>query len=258
MAKFNFDAVMKEVFAHEGGYVNHRADPGGETNFGISKRSYPKEDIRGLTRARAKFIYQVDFWDPIKGDQLPDGVDLVTMDAAVNSGKSRGVRWTQTAVGLPKAQIDGIMGAKTLAAIQKRDPIELVKKACAVRVGFLRGLKTWGTFGKGWSRRVASVEATGVSMAAQAEGSRGYTKGILSREAKQAEVLQKRNSDTGHITAAGGATGTGGVETLHDLPLWAPLVVVGVAVLIAIFFYGRSRHDAQRATAYRNEMEKVL
>lgn len=258
MASENFNPVMEEVFAHEGGYVNHRADPGGETNFGISKRSYPNEDIRGMTRTRAKAIYRADFWNPIKGDQLPDGVDLVTMDASVNSGKVRGVRWIQQAAGLPKERIDGIMGPKTLIEIRKRDPISLIKRSCAIRMGFLRGLKTWGTFGKGWSRRVASVEAVGVSMAAQAEGSVGYVKTVLRRNATSADTTKVGNGKAGHATVAGGATGTGGVETLQDLPIWAPLTIVVVAVLLALFFYGRSRHDAHRAAAYRNELEKVL
>lgn len=255
--KANFDNVMTEIFAHEGGYVNHPSDPGGETRYGISKRSYPKEDIKRLTRTRAKFLYMVDFWEPIKGDQLPDGVDLVTMDASVNSGKARGIRWLQTAAGMPKPKVDGIMGSKTLAAVTGNDSIELIKRACAIRVGFLRGLKTWGTFGKGWSRRVASVEAKAVTMAALAVGSRGYAKTVLRQHSDEAKVLQKRNSDTGKTTAAAGGVGTGGVQTIQDLPLWAPLVAVGVIVVILIWFYGRSRHEANRVAAYRTQLEKV-
>ena len=78
--KANFEACMAEVFKHEGGYVNDPHDPGGETNMGISKRSYPKENIRGMTRARAAQIYHKDFWDKLKCDDLPAGLDLVAFE----------------------------------------------------------------------------------------------------------------------------------------------------------------------------------
>ena len=98
--KANFEACMAEVFKHEGGYVNDPHDPGGETNMGISKRSYPKENIRGMTRARAAQIYRKDFWDKLKCDDLPAGLDLVAFDAGVNSGPARGAKWLQQAVGV--------------------------------------------------------------------------------------------------------------------------------------------------------------
>lgn len=258
MASENFNAVMDEVLAHEGGYVNHPRDPGGETNFGISKRSYPKEDIKRLTKTRAKTIYRLDFWKKVRGDELPAGVDLVVMDAAVNSGVKRGVGWAQKAAGLSGAQVDGKMGPVSLRSIGKSDPFDVIQGACAYRMGFLRGLRTWGTFGKGWSRRVASVEAVAMSMAAKAEGSTGYVRKVLQAKGSEAKATAKVNRTKGHVTTTGGAVSGGSLETLHDLPSWAPLLVIAVIVVAAIWFYGRSRHDAQRAEAYKRELEKVV
>ncbi len=117
-----FDACMKEVplrCLHEGGSavggwlceppqgVNHPKDPGGETKYGISKRSYPQVDIAALTEADAKEIYRRDFWAKIRGDDLPAGIDLATLDPSINSGRARGVRWMQQGLGI---MADGVMG----------------------------------------------------------------------------------------------------------------------------------------------------
>lgn len=162
--KSNFDRCLSEVLRNEGGYVRHPRDPGGETNMGISKRAYPNEDIKGMTRARAAQIYRRDYWDAVRGDDLPSGLDLVAFDAAVNSGVSRGAKWLQGAVG---AAADGKIGPNTLAAARAADVMKAVNAACDARLTFLRGLKTWKTFGKGWSRRVAEVREMALAMAFQ-------------------------------------------------------------------------------------------
>ena len=159
--KDNFERCLAHVLASEGGYVNDPVDPGGETNMGISKRSYPKEDIRNMTRARAAQIYRRDFWDPVRGDDLPPGLDLVAFDGAVNSGVSRGARWLQQALGVTA---DGKVGPQTLAAARQAHPEAVIDRACDLRMGFLRGLPTWSRFGKGWSSRVNSVRDTAISM----------------------------------------------------------------------------------------------
>lgn len=158
----NFDACMAEIFTHEGGYVNHPSDPGGETNMGISRRSYPQEDIKGMTRFRASQIYRRDFWNPVKGDDLPAGLDLVAFDPAVNSGVSRGARWLQQALGVTA---DGKIGPQTLAAARAANAEAVIERACALRLAWLRTLPTWKTFGKGWSRRVESIRETATEMA---------------------------------------------------------------------------------------------
>lgn len=158
----NFPACLDEILAHEGGYVNHPSDPGGETNMGISKRSYPRENIRGMTRQRAGEIYRRDFWKPVRGDDLPPGLDLVAFDPAVNSGVSRGAKWLQQALGVTP---DGKIGPVTLAAADKADPLVVIDRACDLRLAWLQTLPIWGTFGKGWARRVESIRATAKEMA---------------------------------------------------------------------------------------------
>ncbi len=118
--------VMEFVIGHEGGYVNHPDDPGGETNFGISKRSYPDEDIRKLTRPAALEIYRSDFWIASGCHGMPPPLDLVVMDYAVNSGVSRAVKALQRELG---AKVDGEFGAKSqtslVVALASRSPQEL-------------------------------------------------------------------------------------------------------------------------------------
>jgi lysozyme family protein len=159
--KSNFDRCMAHVFKSEGGYVNHPSDPGGETNFGISKRSYPNEDIRNMTKERAAAIYRRDFWNPVRGDDLPAGLDLVAFDAAVNSGVSRGARWLQQALGVAA---DGKIGPATIEAAKKSDVPAVIVGAISLRRGFLHRLPTWGTFGKGWERRLTSVQTEAQAM----------------------------------------------------------------------------------------------
>lgn len=162
--KSNFDRCLAEVLKHEGGYVDHPSDPGGETNMGISRRSYPNENIKGMTRERAAFLYRRDFWNPVRGDDLPAGLDLVAFDAAVNSGVSRGAKWVQRALGVPD---DGKIGPATIAAAKKADVPAVIEKALANRLGFLMALKTWPTFGRGWKRRLDEVHGAAIKMAAK-------------------------------------------------------------------------------------------
>lgn len=142
------------VLTHEGGYVNHPDDPGGETKYGISKRAYPTLDIKNLTERDAVHLYIRDYWKVIKGDNLPAGLDICVMDTAVNSGISRASKWLQRLVHVTP---DGVIGPMTLAAVNEayeQDPKELINAYMDYRLGFLKRLKTWKTFGKGWSRRV--------------------------------------------------------------------------------------------------------
>lgn len=163
--KTNFDACLDHVLLFEGGYVNHPSDPGGETNMGISKRSYPRENIKGMTRDRAAQIYRSDFWAPVRGDDLPAGLDLVAFDPAVNSGVSRGAKWLQQALGVTA---DGKIGAQTIAAARTANAEAVIDRACDLRLAWLRTLPTWKTFGKGWDRRIESVRETATAMAQSA------------------------------------------------------------------------------------------
>ena len=139
MMRYNFDECLDHVLAYEGGYVNHPDDPGGETNLGISRRSYPEEDIKGMTRKRAAEIYKRDYWDAVCGDDLPSGIDFVAFDAAVNSGVSRGAKWVQRAVG---ANPDGRIGPLTLRRANTTDVADAIMMATTYRMRFLESLPT--------------------------------------------------------------------------------------------------------------------
>lgn len=149
----NFDRAFEIVIGHEGGYVNHPNDPGGETKFGISKRAYPSLVISAITLEDAKAIYYRDYWQRVKCEELPDLLRYPMFDAAVNSGVGQAVRWLQTAAG---TTVDGVIGPKTIAAAQT-DPNRLFSKLMAVRLDFMTRLPTWRDFGAGWARRIASV-----------------------------------------------------------------------------------------------------
>jgi lysozyme family protein len=160
--KENFGSALAHVLKHEGGYVNHPADPGGMTNLGVTKRVWEEwvghnvdeKTMRGLTPEMVGPLYKKKYWDKVKGDDLPSGVDYVVFDAAVNSGPGRAAKWLQACIGVEQ---DGGIGPKTLAAVKafKGDLIGDYNKR---RLSFLTDLPHWGTFGKGWSRRVASVQ----------------------------------------------------------------------------------------------------
>ena len=169
--KDNFETCLAHVLQSEGGYVDHPSDPGGATNMGITiatlrtwrGRSVTKADVKALTRTEAAAIYRKNYWDAVRGDDLPRGLDLVAFDAAVNSGPSRGARWLQEALGVNP---DGVIGPKTIAAAKDAHKEAVIDRACSIRLNWLRTLPHWPTFGKGWSRRVDGVRADAKSMAA--------------------------------------------------------------------------------------------
>lgn len=148
-----FDAALAFVLRHEGGLVDHPADPGGLTNFGISQRSYPELDIRGLTRADATAIYRRDFWRPLRCAELPEPLDIVLFDTAVNCGPARAVRWLQSACG---ARPDGVLGSWTLS-LARLHPARHAETVLRRRLAHCRALPTWPQFGRGWTNRIRDL-----------------------------------------------------------------------------------------------------
>ena len=148
-----FDAAFKALIDHEGGYVNHPKDPGGETQFGTTKRSYPHLNIRDLTLDDARAIYRRDFWDRLQCDALPLAARFQVFDAAVNSGPGNAARWLQAAAGVAQ---DGIIGPATRQAVDAMHPAALVARFNAARLLFMTSLSTWPTFSRGWARRIAA------------------------------------------------------------------------------------------------------
>jgi lysozyme family protein len=154
----NFDQALEIVLKHEGGYVNHPNDPGGETNFGITQRvarmnGYTGE-MREIPMNVVRDIYRKDFWNAVRAEELPDALRLPVFDAAVNSGPRRAIQWLQTSVG---ANADGIFGPRTLLAVKTHPAQQTALRMCAARLDFLAGLNHFNTFGRGWVRRVVDI-----------------------------------------------------------------------------------------------------
>jgi lysozyme family protein len=149
----NFDNAFAHIIGVEGGYSNNPADPGGETKYGICKRSYPGEDIKNMTLDRAKMIYRRDYWDKVKGDELPTPLDSFVFDSAVNQGVEPAIRMLQRTLGVAQ---DGIIGMDTMRKVRDSG-----KEACALFMAE-RALRYFGTrsfdqFGRGWLKRLFIV-----------------------------------------------------------------------------------------------------
>jgi lysozyme family protein len=174
MAASNYDECLRHVLGHEGGYVNHPRDPGGETNCGITVAVARANGYRGPMRDipmdAVKRIYRTKYWDALRCGDLPAGVDYAVFDYGVNSGVSRSAKALQRIVGVAD---DGRIGPATLGAVRGRDAAALVAAICDARLSFLKRLSTWETFGRGWSRRVASVRKDAAAMAKAAPPSSG-------------------------------------------------------------------------------------
>lgn len=143
---------LERILGHEGGYTRGDGDPGGETRWGVSKRSYPHLDIKNLTIEQAADIYLRDYLAPLEANQLPDSVAFQLLDFAINSGVDRAKVSLQRAVGVRE---DGDIGPATLAAVRRHTEAEVIMRLLAVRLEFMTGLSVWPQFGKGWARRIA-------------------------------------------------------------------------------------------------------
>jgi lysozyme family protein len=172
MSADNFERALTLVLKSEGKFVNNRHDPGGATNYGITQRVYDawrrREGLRTLpvatiATAEVRAIYEAQYWDACRCDELPLGIDYMVFDAAVNSGPVQAVKWLQRA--LPASPTDGHVGLITLGAVAGLgDRAALVRRLCARRLTFLHRLKQWIAFGRGWSNRMASVQAAALAM----------------------------------------------------------------------------------------------
>lgn len=174
MAYSNFPKALKETLNHEGGYVNHPRDPGGRTNLGVTQATYEawvgypvsERIMRDLNVDKVKTLYKVKYWDRVKGDKLPAGLDLCVFDFGVNSGPKRAAKYLQWMVGTVQ---DGIIGPKTLEALRQH----IIKHGAAaaittyqeMRLTYLKRLSHWDAFGRGWTRRVDEVEEAALQMA---------------------------------------------------------------------------------------------
>ena len=173
MAAENFDECLKAILKHEGGYVNHPKDPGGMTNLGVTKRVWDdwigstssEEDMRALTPEDVGPLYKKNYWDRVKGDHLPSGIDLAVFDWAVNSGTGRAAKKLQAMIG---TEPDGGIGPNTLRTldeyIEHHGVENTISNYTEVRQDFYESLSTFDTFGKGWTRRNQGTKHHAIEM----------------------------------------------------------------------------------------------
>lgn len=166
----NFEKSLKYVLQFEGGFVDNPKDPGGPTKYGITRKSYQDflgryvslTMIRNLNQKDAIPFYKKKYWDVCGCDSLKSGVDFCVFDYAVNSGPFRSIKVLQKFLGLKE---DGIFGDKTKFAAQNIENYSsLINSICDERIDFLKSLKTWGTFGNGWLKRVNTVRELSLEM----------------------------------------------------------------------------------------------
>lgn len=174
MSSKSFPQSLQLVLAHEGGFVNHPADPGGATNKGVTQGVYDTyrrsigekpRSVKSITKAEVEDIYRNQYWGKIDGDALPAGIDYAVFDYAVNSGVGKAVKdlqrtlrgWSNRLGEVANIRVDGIIGQATIAAAcaaANEDEAAFIESLCDRRMSFLKSLKTFKTFGKGWTRRV--------------------------------------------------------------------------------------------------------
>lgn len=238
MTASNREAAISKTLTYEGGYTNHPNDPGGPTNWGITIKDAQMywrplataADVRAMPKSVAIDIYRQKYWAKMDCDNRPAGVDFVDFDLGVNSGTGRTAQF--------RKRLDPL----------KLSPVEYVKKQCGMRSSFLQGLKTWSVFGKGWGRRVADVEATGVRMALEAQG-----KPVAPAMKKEASKATKKA-----VAHAGGAAGGAAAPSQlpdpssFDFSTKAGLIFAGIIIAgVIVYFVWNAVQNAHRSAAYK-------
>jgi lysozyme family protein len=239
MTASNREASISKTLTYEGGYTNDPRDPGGATNWGITifdARLYWKPDaspadVKAMPKAVAIDIYRKKYWAKLGCDARPAGVDFVEFDFGVNSGVKRALTY------------------RTALDCQKLAPVAYVKAFCAKRSSFLHSLRTFSAFGKGWSRRVADVEATGVRMALGASG-KPVAPGLKNEATKNA------GKAIAHSTA-GASTGATAAPVINicDFSTVAGWIIAGLVITGTLWLIWHAVQANHRANAYNDQLK---
>jgi lysozyme family protein len=239
----NFSRALSLVLKHEGGWADHPKDPGGATMRGVTlanfrryvKADATKADLRAITDAQLSTVYRRYYWDAVSGAELPDGVDFAVFDFAVNSGPSRAAKYMQKILGVKQ---DGLVGPATIAAARKMLPGTLIHRLCDERMAFLKRLKTWPTFGKGWSSRVSAVRSDALAISARPTPERPSVIEVEKEVEKpvvptsvEKEVKTKADR-TGWLVGIGGSAGT--IMTGLFGANWQTVLAFGGVALVSL------------------------
>jgi lysozyme family protein len=240
MSQDRYAEALRRVLVHEGGKVDDPDDPGGRTNKGVTQATYSAwrhskgkgvRDVYNMGEDECAAIYKERYWDGIRGDELPPGVDYVVFDGAVNSGCSQSVKWLQRAVG---ARDDGQLGLMTMDKVMdESDHDVLVAKICDQRMAFLKRLKHWPKYKNGWTTRVLNVKAVGQ---AWAMGSVGPNVAYVPNGEKKARVEDAKKLPTrtpADLITGIGSTITVGSQVVNEVKTTiAPATDLGYATHI--------------------------
>lgn len=257
MARQTFEAITPSLLAHEGGYTDDRHDPGNwtggkvgvgrlvGTNHGIAaptlaahrKRSVTQADMRALTRDEAIRIYKAQYWDSVRADDLPAGVDYAVYDYSVNSGPGRAAKDLQRVLGV---KVDSVIGPMTVDAALNSGlaPAEIVNRLCDRRLAFMKSLKTWGRYGRGWSRRVEEVRAKSLRLAAILQDDQRPEPASVSIETDIVPVPRAKPEDVSSLgawkTPEGIAGGVGALTTLLSAISDSPILQYGAVAVFVV------------------------
>lgn len=236
MAKETYAHAMRRgVLPHEGGYVNHPRDPGGETNYGITVKVARANGYTGPMRdipmSAVERIYRERYANPLRYDDLPAGLDYCVLDYGINSGTGRAGKVLRRVLGLPAdtPTVDDNVVARARALDTKR----LIGAICDERLRFLKSLSTWDTFGKGWERRVREVRAMALAMAngAGLEAPAGANAPAAGK-GEYPNPTKMQAGSAGSAIVAGGAA----ARQAHEAGMrpWIVALIAIAAVLIAV------------------------
>ena len=235
MAKFT-PQIQSYIFASEGGYSDHRSDPGGSTNLGVTQktlaawRGHPvsKDDVRNLTKEEAIEIYEAQYWKAVGADKLPEGLDYAVADYGINSGPARAVKDLQRVLGVTA---DGVIGVQTLAALKGKSTVRVIEDLCGRRLKFVQGLSTYATFGRGWKSRIDGVrtKATALAMGVETNSTPPASEG---KAAPQPTKFTEIISDPGSLSGVGGA-----LAMLVGAIADQPILQVGALLLIGVLLW---------------------
>ena len=279
MSAATFSKALARVLVYEGGKVDDPADPGGRTNQGVTQRTYDAwrrskrlstQDVYLMADGERDAIYDGEYWVPIRGDELPVGLDFCVFDAGVNSGVGQAARWLQTALGDHyTGAADGVIGTKTMQAVADfTDVDELIVAYCSRRLATLERLSTWSEFGAGWHARIANVQKTACAWndaapepaAVDVTSAGGHKKAPVSGNLKSPPMSQI----TAHITTAatGGATIASQtaqqITPLQDTFAWLKWVFGGLTLgAIVLGVIAKISADAKDAAEKGTATSKV-
>lgn len=248
MAASSYDAALARLLAHEGGYTNHPADPGGPTNFGITIYDYRKyvrpgasaADVKAMRLDEAKAIYRAKYWDAQRCDELPAGVDDAVFDYGVNSGIGRSGKVLRRCLKL--ADNTSVVTDAVIVAARAADAKALIGAICDERLRFLQSLRTWGVFGKGWGRRVAEVRVAALAMVAGAPAHDGP---LAPAPGRAVMPLAKgaQQGTTGAAMAAGAAAAQQAHQSGARPALVALILIIAAIAAAGVWLYWHGRQQ---------------